>query len=179
MNRLNKGDKSHLKLIFEYHKIFVDKPLSTFIIIIILIYKFIGIIASTHLLDRSSNNKKYNISNILRFTTYCYSSDISCITKSNYDVLCSVIYLVVLILIVVGVIIYINKKYKVQSFLAMLFLLLLFGIAVFNSYLNEILSIVIISYFPFNKESESLKAISIFISKLTFPRYFLLVGNID
>ena len=178
MNRLNKGDKSHLKLIFEYHKIFVDKPLSTFIIIIILIYKFIGIIASTHLLDRSSNNKKYNISNILRFTTYCYSSDISCITKSNYDVLCSVIYLVVLILIMVGVIIYINKKYKVQSFLAMLFLLLLFGIAVFNSYLNEILSIVIISYFPFNKESESLKAISIFISKLTFPRYFLLVGNI-
>lgn len=178
MNRLSKVDSKVLRLIYEYHQSLLEKTFTNYIIALILAYKTIGMIICTHLFDTSLTNNDFNIPKILRYVTFCYNSNISCILNDDYSTLCFIIYFLIFINLIFGISIYKSYDNKYKKTINIMYLLSIFILVIFSSIINEILFIIILSFLPNVKDSHTGKIIEQFINNNWIHQYCLLVLNI-
>lgn len=178
MNRLTKVDNKVLRLIYQYHQSLLEKAFTNYIIAIVVVYKTIGMIICTHLFDKSITNNDFNVPKILRYATFCFNSDISCILKVDYSILCLILFFLIIINLIFGIIIYKSCYNKYKKIINILYLFSIFILVIFSSTINEILFIIILSFLPNDTNSDSTKIIKQFSNNIWIHQYFLLILNI-
>ena len=178
-SKQKKEEQAHQKTIAYIKLLYKIKnsiKINSFILYFAFIFKFLGLVLISHIFDSNKNNLE--LDTLIRKITSCYNSDISCINRINYPVVCVLIYVILFIPYVLFLfalkiehnlnpkVIHIQKKILLAVSVFNLFTLFL------SQHVIEILSYIIYSFVFKNAETD------IFLDKLGIFKYLLLVINI-
>ena len=144
--------------------------------------KALGSIIQSHIMD-DLENSSFKISKFLRHMTCCSNSSINCINNTNYGIICSFLYIFLLIPFFLFYIIYnieLKKKTeykKLHNILIKVEAIIIYIIIGFSQHLIEYFSFVIISKIYQNND-DTKEIISIFFNNLyVLPCFFIILNG--